>query len=135
MLDVKNLTKRYGNSTAVDNLNFKLENGTVSILLGPNGAGKSTVMKTIAGLLRFEGSIRIDDIENHLPASHRIMGYIPEIPSFYPNLTVAEHMEFIARAYRLKNYKQRADDLLKRFELYDNEKNSVMNFQKVCNRN
>ena len=50
------------------------------------------------------------------------MGYIPELPSLYPNLTVNEHMEFLARAYRLKNYKERIDSLFERFELSDKKK-------------
>lgn len=122
MLEIKNLTKRYGKTTVVDDLSFTLKNGTVSVLLGPNGAGKSTVMKTIAGLLRFEGEVLIDGKNNSIPESRRKIGYIPEIPSFYPNLTVSEHMEFIARAYRLKDYKERSENLLQRFELYDKRK-------------
>lgn len=122
MLEVKQLTKKYGEVAACSDLNFLLPDGSITILLGPNGAGKSTVMKAITGFLRFNGSIIVDGIDNYKLESRRIIGYAPEIPSFYPNLTVAEHLEFIARAYRLKNYKQRAENLLKRFELYDHRK-------------
>ena len=122
MLEVSHLTKRYESLVACHDLNFTLDNGTVTILLGPNGAGKSTVMKSIIGFLRFDGSIKVDGKDNSIPASRRLIGYIPEIPSFYPNLTVAEHMEFIARGYRLKDYKERSDNLLKRFELYEHRK-------------
>jgi len=108
MLDVIHFTKRYGKTIACDDLNFSLPDGSVTVLLGPNGAGKSTVMKAITGLLRFEGTILVDGAAHSLPSSRRKIGYIPEIPSFYSNLTVAEHMEFIARCYRLKNYKERA---------------------------
>ena len=122
MLEVLHFTKRYNNTTAVDDLSFTLDNGTVTVLLGPNGAGKSTVMKSIVGFLRFDGSIKVNGNNNNLPKSRRDIGYIPEIPSFYPNLTVAEHMEFIARTYRLKNYKEYSEYLLKRFELYQHRK-------------
>jgi ABC-2 type transport system ATP-binding protein len=122
MLEVSHFTKRYGKVIACNDLNFILPDGTVTVLLGPNGAGKSTVMKAITGFLRHEGTILIDGRENTLPQSRRRIGYIPEIPSFYSNLTVAEHMEFIARAYRLKNWKERADALLNRFELYEHRK-------------
>ena len=122
MLEISNLTKKYETLTACKDINFTVEDGTIAVLLGPNGAGKSTVMKSIIGFLRFDGSITVNGIDNSRPESRRIVGYIPEIPSFYPNLTVAEHMEFIARGYRLKNYKERAEDLLKRFELYEHRK-------------
>ncbi|MBO7703302.1 MAG: ABC transporter ATP-binding protein [Solobacterium sp.] len=122
MLEVSHLTKRYGKTTACSDLCFTLNEGSITILLGPNGAGKSTVMKAITGFLRHEGTIRINGIENHLPESRRVIGYIPEIPSFYPNLTAAEHLEFLARGYRLKDYKGRAEQLLKRFELYEHRK-------------
>lgn len=122
MLDVIHFSKRYGKTIACDDLNFSLPNGTVTVLLGPNGAGKSTVMKAVIGLLRHEGKILIDGEEHSLPSSRRKIGYIPEIPSFYSNLTVAEHMEFIARCYRLKHYQDRAHHLLEQFELLEHRK-------------
>lgn len=122
MLDVIHFTKRYGKTIACDDLNFSLPNGSVTVLLGPNGAGKSTVMKAITGLLRYEGRILVDGKEHSLPECRRMIGYIPEIPSFYSNLTVAEHMEFIARSYRLKDYKERAQALLERFELMEHRR-------------
>lgn len=122
MLDVIHFTKRYGKTIACNDLNFSLPDGSVTVLLGPNGAGKSTVMKAITGLLRFEGTILVDGAAHSLPSSRRKIGYIPEIPSFYSNLTVAEHMEFIARCYRLKNYKERAQELLEQFELLEHRK-------------
>jgi len=60
MLQVKGLTKKYNNIVAVDNISFEVENGEIAVLLGPNGAGKSTTIKSIAGLLRFDGDILID---------------------------------------------------------------------------
>ena len=92
------------------------------MLLGPNGAGKSTLLKSITGFLRYNGNILVDGIPNKTVEAKKIMGYIPEIPSLYPNLTVAEHMEFIARAYRLTDYRDFAEELLDRFELSDKKK-------------
>ncbi len=125
MLEVSHYTKRYGRTVACDDVSFRLPNGTVNVLLGPNGAGKSTVMKGIAGFLRFEGQILVNGKPNHLPESRRALGYVPEIPSFYPNLTVAEHLEFVARAYRMRDkqsYQTRADELLELFSLSDHRK-------------
>lgn len=122
MLSVNNLTKKYGKTVACEDVSFDLPAGSVTVLLGPNGAGKSTVIKSIIGFLRYEGEISVLGIPNKTVEAKRIVGYIPEIPSLYPNLTVSEHMEFIARAYRLKDYKEYSDELFERFELYDKKK-------------
>ena len=122
MLDVMNVTKRYGKTVACDNVSFSLDPGTITVLLGPNGAGKSTIMKAMIGFLRYDGAIAVNGKPNKTPEARRVLGYIPEIPSLYPNLTVVEHMEFIARAYKLTDYKARIDELLDTFELYDKRK-------------
>ena len=122
MLDVSHVTKKYGKVIACDDLSFHLDPGSVTVLLGPNGAGKSTIMKSIIGFLRYEGNIRVGQYENKTVEARRLLGYIPEMPSLYPNLTASEHMEFIARAYRLKDYKAYADELFERFELMDKKK-------------
>ncbi len=119
MLTVSHVTKRYGKVVACDDLNFHLDRGSVTVLLGPNGAGKSTIMKAIIGFLKYEGSITVDGVSNKTQQARRILGYIPEMPSLYPNLTVSEHMEFLARAYKLHNYRERIDELFARFELDD----------------
>ncbi len=119
MLEVNHLTKRYGKLTANDDLNFRVENGEIAVLCGPNGAGKSTAIKCIAGLLRFQGDIRFDGKPNKSVEAKRRFGYIPEIPAPIETLTVGEHMEFIARAYRVARWQERADTLLRRMELDD----------------
>ena len=119
MLDVSHVTKKYGKVVACDDLSFHLDPGSVTVLLGPNGAGKSTIMKSIIGFLRYEGKITVGGLPNKSLDARRMLGYIPEIPALYPNLTVSEHMEFLARAYRLKDYKSRVDELFARFELED----------------
>lgn len=122
MLTVANLTKRYGKNVACDNVSFHLDRGSVTVLLGPNGAGKSTLIKCVTGFLRYEGTILVDGLPNKTTEAKRVFGYVPEIPSLYPNLTVAEHMEFLARAYRLTDWKDYAVSLLDRFELTDKKK-------------
>ena len=122
MLEVKNVTKRYGKNLACNDVSFTLEPGSLTVLLGPNGAGKSTIIKSIIGFLKFEGTITVNGVGNKTTEARKYLGYIPELPSLYPNLTVIEHMEFIARAYKLTDYKDRIDMLLKRFELDDKRK-------------
>lgn len=119
MLTVTNVTKKYHKVVANKDINFVLPDGQIGILLGPNGAGKSTIIKCIMGFLKYEGMIQIDGLANKSISAKRIMGYVPEIPSLYPNLTVNEHMEFIARAYKLTDYKEYKEELLKRFDLED----------------
>ncbi len=122
MLEVSHLTKKYGKLKACDDINFHLDQGSVTVLLGPNGAGKSTLFKSIIGFLKYEGNITINGFPNKSSNARKILGYIPEMPSLYPNLTVSEHMEFIARAYKLTDYKERIESLLEQFELTDKKK-------------
>lgn len=135
MLNVSHVTKKYGKVLACDDLSFHLDPGTVTVLLGPNGAGKSTIIKAMIGFLKYEGEITVRNYSNKTPEARRLLGYIPEMPSLYPNLTVSEHMEFIARAYKLGGsagpnsrsvgrdaYKSRIEELFERFELTDKRK-------------
>lgn len=119
MLTVDHLTKKYRKTIAVNSVSFSLEPGTVTVLLGPNGAGKSTLFKSIIGFLKYTGEITLDGVLNKTSEARARMGYVPEIPALYPNLTVKEHMEFLARAYRLKDYEDRSNQLLSDFELSD----------------
>ena len=122
MLQVSNLTKKYGKTLACNNVSFALDPGSVTVLLGPNGAGKSTLMKAVIGFLRYQGEITVAGIPNKTSQARAILGYIPEMPALYPNLTVSEHMEFLARAYKLENYKPWMEELFDRFELSDKRK-------------
>ena len=119
MIQVQSLTKKYGKLLANDEITLTVENGQLAVLLGPNGAGKSTLIKSICGLLRYSGSITVGGYSNHTIEAKRLLGYVPEFPSLYPMLTVGEHLEFIARSYRLNEWKDYADELLRRFEMDD----------------
>ena len=122
MLTVEHVTKKYRKTIAVNDVSFTLKPGTVTVLLGPNGAGKSTLFKSIIGFLKYSGEITIDGILNKTPEARSKMGYIPEMPALYPNLTINEHLEFLARAYKLTDYEDRAAKLLDDFELTDKAK-------------
>lgn len=119
MINVSHLTKKYNRFKANDNLTFTVADGETAVIAGPNGAGKSTAIKCISGLLRFDGEIEICGYKNKSLDAKRILGYVPEIPAPFELLTVWEHMEFIARAYRLEDWEDRAKELMRRFELTD----------------
>ena len=120
MLAVNHVTKRYGKNLANDDISFRVEPGQIAVLLGPNGAGTSTIIKSIAGLLRFEGEITLGGLPNKSVEAKRMLGYIPEMPAVYEMLTVREHLEFIRRAWRMPDMSG-ADELLERLELLDKQ--------------
>ncbi len=101
MIEVSHLTKRYGDHCAVDDLSFTVEDGLVYGFLGPNGAGKSTTMNIITGCLAAtEGRVTVDghDIFDEPIAAKRCIGYLPEQPPVYPDMTPAEYLSFVVEA-------------------------------------
>ena len=99
MIEVSNLTKRYRDLTAIEDLSFKVEKGEILGFLGPNGAGKSTTMRILTGFQpATSGTARVagyDVFEQPLEVKKRI-GYLPEIPPVYPDMTVAAYLRFVA---------------------------------------
>lgn len=98
MIEVSNLTKRYGNTYAIHDVNFTVNDGEILGFLGPNGAGKSTTMNIITGYLSAtSGNVKVggfDILENPYEAKKKI-GYLPEIPPLYLNMTVKEYLSFV----------------------------------------
>ena len=130
MIEVYHVTKKYGSFKAVDDLSLTAHNGRITILLGPNGAGKSTTIKSIAGLLKFDGKILIDGFPNSSIDAKRRFGYIPETPVLYEQLTIREHIQFISRAYQAEAGEARAQALLERLELADKAKKTARELSK-----
>ena len=98
MVEVKNLTKRYGVNVAIENVSFKIEEGSIVGFLGPNGAGKSTTMNIITGYLSAtSGSATIDGIDTleEPNKAKKMIGYLPELPPLYPDMTVKEYLDFM----------------------------------------
>lgn len=99
MIEVNNLTKRYGPHLAIDRLNFKIGKGEVVGFLGPNGAGKSTTMKIVTGFMApTSGFVKVagfDVFENPIEVKRRI-GYLPEIPPVYGDMYVRDYLSFVA---------------------------------------
>ncbi len=101
MIEVKNLTKKYGADTVVNHLNFTIETGKIYGFLGLNGAGKSTTMNMITGCLAStEGTVIVDghDIFEEPIAAKKLIGYLPEQPPLYQDMTPYEYLTFVARA-------------------------------------
>ncbi len=121
MLEIQNLTKKYGKTLAVDQVNFTVPDGKIGILLGPNGAGKSTIIKSIAGLLRYQGGVGIQRIDARNIEAKKIFAYVPELPAMFEALTVREHIEYIRRAYNSPITEEEIEALLRRFELDDKQ--------------
>ena len=100
MLELKNLSKRYGVIRAVDDVTFRVKPGEILGYLGPNGAGKTTTIKILAGLLEpTSGSIfyQGEDVRGKMTAFKRIIGYVPEEPAVYPLLSALEYLELVGR--------------------------------------
>ena len=100
MIEVQNLTKRYGRVTAVDDVTFRVERGEILGFLGPNGAGKTTTMRILTGFMpATEGKAIVagfDVFDQPLEAKRRT-GYLPETPPLYPDMTVKEYLDFVAK--------------------------------------
>ncbi len=115
MIEINNLTKKYGNHVAVDDISLKIESGQVYGFLGPNGAGKSTTMNMITGYLApTSGEIKINgyDIYEEPEKAKTCIGYLPEIPPLYVDMTVYEYLKFVCE---LKNFEKcKIDEEVKR---------------------
>ncbi|WP_122641672.1 ABC transporter ATP-binding protein [Luxibacter massiliensis] len=112
MIEVKNLVKKYGNHTAIDHLNFKIEKGKVYGFLGPNGAGKSTTMNIMTGYLgATEGEVLINghDILREPEEAKKYIGYLPELPPLYTEMTVIEYLRFAAELKGLPKKSRETD--------------------------
>ena len=105
MIEVKNLVKKYGNHLAVDHLNFTIEEGHIYGFLGPNGAGKSTTMNMLTGYISSTSGQAlingIDILEDPIKAKAQI-GYLPELPPLYFDMTVKEYLDFVAELKKLE---------------------------------
>lgn len=114
MIEIRNLTKKYGNHIAVDDISLDIKPGKVYGFLGPNGAGKSTTMNIITGYLApTSGEVKIDghDIYKEPEEAKACIGYLPEIPPLYVDMKVEEYLEFVAELKKVSK-----DDIKKEVE-------------------
>jgi ABC-2 type transport system ATP-binding protein len=124
MIEVENLTRYYGSRLAINNLSFQIEKGEVVGFLGPNGAGKSTTMNIISCILpASNGTVKInrfDTFEQSLEI-RKMIGYLPETPPLYPDMTVAKYLDFAAgvRGVPSKNIPAAAERVIEKCSLKD----------------
>ncbi len=110
MIETRNLTKRYGDLIAVNNINLSLGEGDVFGFIGPNGSGKTTTMRMLATLLSpdyGEAYVCGLSIYTHPEEIRRLVGFMPDFFGVYDDMTVLEYLEFFASAYRIKGPKRR----------------------------
>ncbi len=135
MIEVKHLTKRYGSHTAVNDLSFTIEKGVIYGFLGPNGAGKSTTMNIITGCLgATDGEVLIGghNIMDEPMQAKKLIGYLPEQPPLYTDMTAEEYLKFVmeAKDIPLKERKQQLKSAMERTRIDDVKDRLIRNLSK-----
>lgn len=135
MIEIQNLTKRYGQIRAVNNLNFTVEKGEVLGFLGPNGAGKSTTMNIITGYIpSSEGTVKVNgyDIMESPKEVKKLIGYLPEHPPVYLDMTVIDYLNFVADLKMLdkKLKKNQLNDIMELVKIGDHRNRLIKNLSK-----
>ena len=135
MIEVKNLVKRYGDHTAVDHLSFEIEKGKIYGFLGPNGAGKSTTMNMITGYIAStEGTVVIDghDILEEPEEAKKCIGYLPEMPPLYFDMTVLEYLKFVADLKKIPKDKKASmiEEIMDMVKITDMKNRLIKNLSK-----
>lgn len=132
MIKLNDLTKRFGEFSAVSNLNINIDDGELYGFLGPNGAGKTTTVKMITGLLKpTAGAVKVAgfDVEKSPEDAKRITGYIPDSPYVYPQLTMNEYLDFVQDLFGLDEARAEKirEEYYERFNLGDWHQDLVRN--------
>ena len=135
MIEVRNLTKKYGERLAIDHLNFKVKKGEIVGFLGPNGAGKTTTMKIITGFMSpTSGSVKVDglDVFEHPIEVKKKIGYLPEIPPVYGDMYVKDYLKYVACLKRVPSpLKRKAlQSAIQKTGLEDVENRLIQNLSK-----
>lgn len=135
MIEIQNLTKKYGQIVAVNNISFNVNKGEILGFLGPNGAGKSTTMNIITGYLpSTAGTVKVDgyDIMTHPAEVKKRIGYLPEAPPLYRDMTVTEYLKFVSNLNNVpkRNQKAQMADIMELVGLTDHRKRLIDNLSK-----
>jgi ABC-2 type transport system ATP-binding protein len=137
MIKIENLTKKYGNLTAVDNLSLQIEEGEVFGLLGPNGAGKTTTIRVLCCLISktsgnaMLNNLSIDDKKSRIEI-RKIIGLLPENVGLYESLSAYKNLDFYAKLYQCteSERKEQIEYYLKMFDLWDKKDVAAGTFSK-----
>jgi ABC-2 type transport system ATP-binding protein len=134
-IEVEDLTKQFGNFTAVDHIDFKVEAGELFGFLGPNGAGKTTTVRMITGVIKPDdgrASIMGYDVNRETIKAKQMTGVLPETSNAYIDLSAWQNLMLMGKLYGLSKEERqsRAEDLLKRFGLYEKREVAVKGFSK-----
>jgi ABC-2 type transport system ATP-binding protein len=133
MIEVENLTKKYGAFTAVNSISFKTEPGEIMGFLGPNGAGKTTTMRMLTGFMPPTSGratiVDLDIFEQSVEARKHV-GYLPETVPLYPDMTVKGYVKYIAELRGVVEADSRADDVLKTVGMYQRRENLIRSISK-----
>lgn len=135
MIQVENLVKRYGVHTAVDHLSFTVDKGQIYGFLGPNGAGKSTTMNIMTGYIAADsGTVKINDFDilKEPEKAKKCIGYLPEIPPLYMDMTVWEYLLFVAELKKVprKDRIDHVEEIIEKAQLEDMEERLIKNLSK-----
>ncbi len=135
MIEVENLTKKYGSHIAVDHLSFRIDRGVIYGFLGPNGAGKSTTMNMMTGYIAAtEGTVKINgyDILKEPEKAKKSIGYLPELPPVYTDMTVYEYLKFVAELKKVTKgeRKEQIEDIMKQTRVDDVRDRLIKNLSK-----
>ena len=135
MIEVRHLSKRYGTHLAVDDLSFSIDRGVVYGFLGPNGAGKSTTMNIMTGCLgATEGEVLIDghNVAEEPMEAKKHIGYLPELPPLYGDMTPEEYLRFVARAKGLRREEsaRQIETVMEKTRIADVRKRLIRNLSK-----
>ena len=135
MIEIKNLTKRYGQIKAVNDISLTIKKGEILGFLGPNGSGKSTTMNILTGYLAAtSGTVTIDgfDIMDSPQEAKKLIGYLPELPPLYQDMTVNEYLKFISelKSVPFKQRKRQLDEILYLVKLGDMKDRLIKNLSK-----
>jgi len=135
MIEVTNLVRRYGPHIAVDHASFRIEKGEIVGFLGPNGAGKSTTMNILTGYLSStEGTVKVDgqDILEYPTEIKRKIGYLPENPPLYPDMTVKEYLSFVGEIKGIpsREKKEKMNLIMETVGVQDVSKRLIKNLSK-----
>ncbi len=120
MLEATDLAASYADYTALHGVTCRVDGGQTVALVGPNGAGKSTFLRLAAGLLEpSSGEVTVDGHPAGSLEARRLLSYLPDTPALYDDLSLNEHLEYVARLHGVEEWQDRAAGLLERFGLTD----------------